>query len=163
MQKITAGITRPWNAGCLGKLAIGLIGLIVLGCIGSALGGWPAVRQAGAPTAMPAAPTPTEEPAPTSAPHTTRAPAPTILPTSLPSPIPTAPPTVAIVLKGVAPVGEACPPEAPIKGNIVDRGERKGEKIYHVPGSSSYQQTKPERCFATAADAESAGFRAPER
>ena len=158
MQKLTAAIARLWNAGCLGKIAIGFITLVILSCVGAALGGRPTARQAAVPTAAPATAL-----LPTSAPRPTRTPLPTTAPTSLPSPspIPTTIPAPTFVLKGVAPVGSACPAEAPVKGNIVDRGARKGDKIYHVPGSSAYQQTKPERCFATATDAEDAGYRAP--
>jgi len=55
---------------------------------------------------------------------------------------------------------EAVEPSCPspdIKGNINSRGDR----IYHVPGSRSYEQTKPEVWFCTEEEAESAGFRAP--
>ncbi|MDP1636221.1 MAG: thermonuclease family protein [Gallionellaceae bacterium] len=53
-------------------------------------------------------------------------------------------------------------PACPIKGNINARGER----IYHVPGSSSYNATridtgKGERWFCSVEDAEQAGWRAP--
>ena len=41
----------------------------------------------------------------------------------------------------------------PIKGNANSR-------IYHMPTESSYEQTIPEFCFATEADAKAAGFRA---
>ena len=49
-----------------------------------------------------------------------------------------------------------------IKGNI----NRKGERIYHVPGSRSYAETiidegKGERWFCTEAEAIAAGWRAP--
>jgi HSP20 family protein len=49
-----------------------------------------------------------------------------------------------------------CPPDYPVKGNA-DSG------LYHEPGSSSYAQTIPEFCFASASAAEAAGFRAPEQ
>ncbi|AQQ53884.1 thermonuclease family protein [Planococcus lenghuensis] len=42
-----------------------------------------------------------------------------------------------------------------IKGNI----NRKGEKIYHLPGALNYEQTKPEEWFCSVEKAESAGFR----
>jgi len=42
----------------------------------------------------------------------------------------------------------------PIKGN-------ESSKLYHVPGSSHYEQTKAEVWFATAEDAEAAGFALP--
>jgi micrococcal nuclease len=52
------------------------------------------------------------------------------------------------------------PPEGKlIKGNI----NAKGDKIYHVPGSASYEQTKAEMWFATEEEARAAGFRAPKR
>jgi hypothetical protein len=46
----------------------------------------------------------------------------------------------------------ACPPDFPIKGNASSR-------IYHEPGQSSYANTIPEFCFASAETAEAAGFR----
>ncbi|WP_432776849.1 thermonuclease family protein [Brevibacillus gelatini] len=56
--------------------------------------------------------------------------------------------------------GSETPPEGKaIKGNI----NSKGEKIYHVPGSASYEQTKAEMWFATEEEAQAAGFRAPKR
>lgn len=110
------------------------------------------------PTTAPAA-TPTDVPTPVPMPIPTDAPEPTEAPTTAPEPAPTdAPlPTVA----GAAPQGSDCPADHPVKGNIVDRGDNKGDKIYHVPGGSSYAATKPERCFLDAAEAEAAGFRAP--
>ncbi len=49
-----------------------------------------------------------------------------------------------------------CPNGYPIKGNASSR-------IYHVPDSSSYEQTIPEFCFNSTGSAEAAGFRAPKR
>ncbi|MCA9863187.1 MAG: Re/Si-specific NAD(P)(+) transhydrogenase subunit alpha [Thermomicrobiales bacterium] len=46
-----------------------------------------------------------------------------------------------------------CPPGYPVKANAQSQ-------IYHLPESSSYHQTIPEFCFATAEGAEAAGFRA---
>lgn len=46
----------------------------------------------------------------------------------------------------------SCPDDAPIKGNLPSA-------IYHSPGDENYAGTKPERCFATGADAEAEGFR----
>ena len=49
----------------------------------------------------------------------------------------------------------------PIKGNTAGRqATRPVDPIYHVPGSRYYAVTDPEECFATAADAEAAGYRA---
>jgi micrococcal nuclease len=52
-----------------------------------------------------------------------------------------------------APVGGSCPPSAPIKGNA-------NSMIYHLPGQAYYDVTVAEECFATAAQAEAAGYRA---
>lgn len=52
------------------------------------------------------------------------------------------------------PMGRACPPDRPVKGNLPSG-------IYHVPGSPSYEETNPERCFATPEEAAQAGFRPP--
>lgn len=46
-----------------------------------------------------------------------------------------------------------------IKGNI----NAKNEKIYHIPGGSSYEQTVAEEMFCTEAEAEAAGFRKAKR
>lgn len=46
-----------------------------------------------------------------------------------------------------------------IKGNI----NKKGEKIYHMPGSASYNKTTPEAWFSTPEEAEAAGYRASRR
>ena len=45
--------------------------------------------------------------------------------------------------------------ECKIKGNI----NRNGNKIYHMPGQSSYEQTNPEEWFCTEQEAQEAGFR----
>ncbi|GAA2516686.1 hypothetical protein GCM10010407_02670 [Rarobacter incanus] len=59
--------------------------------------------------------------------------------------------------KSSAPVapraGGSCPSSAPIKGN-------RNSMIYHVPGGRYYKVTKAEQCFATAAGAQKAGYRA---
>jgi hypothetical protein len=49
-----------------------------------------------------------------------------------------------------------CPVDYPVKGNG-------GSMIYHLPGTSSYDNTIPEWCFATEDSAIAAGFRAPRR
>ena len=59
---------------------------------------------------------------------------------------------------GVAPVNvNTCPATHPIKGNQAD------EWIYHGPLSAAYRATQPERCFATSAEAEAAGYRPPQQ
>ena len=53
---------------------------------------------------------------------------------------------------------DAVEPARPIKGNITSRGE----KIYHLPGQSSYERTQAEMLFASEAEAQAAGFRRAE-
>lgn len=91
---------------------------------------------------------PTEEEAPTDTPEP--------LPTDTPMPLPTDTPTAA------APASNPAPTECLIKGNV----NSKGEKIYHTPDDRDYNRTKvkPEegdQWFCTEADAQAAGFRAP--
>ncbi|HEY9673886.1 MAG TPA: hypothetical protein V6D11_20765 [Waterburya sp.] len=59
---------------------------------------------------------------------------------------------------GVKPQGTNCPSNAPIKGNI----NNKGNKIYHEAKEANYKQVKPEVCFADVATAQKAGFRSPK-
>lgn len=59
---------------------------------------------------------------------------------------------------GVKPQGTNCPSNAPIKGNI----NNKGNKIYHEAKEANYKQVKPEICFADVATAQKAGFRSPK-
>lgn len=50
-----------------------------------------------------------------------------------------------------------CPPGYPVKGNFTTWN---GEPcIYHVPGGRLYERTRPERCFATEAEARAVGCR----
>ncbi|MBD2862608.1 thermonuclease family protein [Paenibacillus oceani] len=56
---------------------------------------------------------------------------------------------------GESPNRTASCKEPNIKGNI----NSKNEKIYHVPGGKSYNQTKEEMLFCTEEEAEEAGFR----
>ena len=53
----------------------------------------------------------------------------------------------------VPPVGGACPSGYSVKAKA-------NSGIYHVPGGRSYDRTVPERCYASAADAEADGYRA---
>ncbi|WP_027084205.1 thermonuclease family protein [Cohnella panacarvi] len=50
--------------------------------------------------------------------------------------------------------------EPQIKGNIKSGGK---EKIYHIPGGKSYNQTKAEAMFCTEEEAQAAGFRKASR
>lgn len=54
------------------------------------------------------------------------------------------------------PTGGNCPPTHPIKGN-------RNSGIYHAPGGSLYEATRPEQCFAQPSDAEAAGYRRSQR
>ncbi len=75
-------------------------------------------------------------------------------PTAAPPP---APPSPAQGAASVAPVDAwNCPASHPFKGN-------RDSMIYHPPGGRYYNKTKPEECFASAADAVNAGYRAPKR
>jgi hypothetical protein len=56
----------------------------------------------------------------------------------------------------VEPVEGACPEGFAIKAKM-----RSG--IYHEPGALAYERTKPDRCYASAADAEADGLRPPKR
>ncbi|TWT07332.1 thermonuclease family protein [Planococcus sp. CPCC 101016] len=63
---------------------------------------------------------------------------------------------------GQQPAGNASPSnqtpangDCDIKGNI----NRSGNKIYHLPSDSSYEQTNPEEWFCTEQEARDAGFR----
>lgn len=73
-----------------------------------------------------------------------------------PAPVSVAPPASpqpAAVPGRVAPISRnQCPASHPIKGN-------RSSMIYHVPGGASYNQTNPEDCFRTEADAQAAGYR----
>lgn len=57
--------------------------------------------------------------------------------------------------RGVDPSGQSCPESHPIKGNITDT-----VNIFNEPGRRYYESTVPERCLASAKDAEGNGFRA---
>ena len=101
------------------------------------------------PTAEPATAIPTDA-APVAPPATE---APTSEPVPLIQQQPAAP---AAQAGGIRAEAGTCPDSHPIKGNI---NERTDTKIYHMPGSQSYRQTKPEECFATEADAQAAGYK----
>lgn len=103
LQGFLAGLARLWSKGCLGKAAVILGGLFVLGLCGAITGGGPAAGPAPGVTAGPAATLaatrqPTEAPAPTEAPQPTATPRPTA------TPYPTPPATLApLPTRGPAP------------------------------------------------------------
>jgi hypothetical protein len=53
----------------------------------------------------------------------------------------------------VEPVDGSCPLSHPVKAKA-------SSGIYHLPGSSVYERTRPERCYVDAAAAEADGYRA---
>jgi hypothetical protein len=66
--------------------------------------------------------------------------------------------TAAESTAGVAPATpSSCPTGHPIKG-YASRHSEAG--VYYAPGSVSYERVKPERCFASEAQAREAGYRA---
>jgi hypothetical protein len=62
---------------------------------------------------------------------------------------------------GVAANDTSCPSEAPIKGNFTPVSRERC--IYHMPSQEYYDRTKPERCYATEAEAQQDGCRASKR
>lgn len=56
------------------------------------------------------------------------------------------------------PVGDECPADFPVKGNVSESGEL----IFHEPGWTLYARMVPEQCLADAASASNAGYRASE-
>ena len=70
------------------------------------------------------------------------------LPTELHAPEP--------VARWVEPVDGACPDGYPVKAKL-----KSG--IFHEPDSATYERTHPDRCYASAADAEADGLRPPKR
>lgn len=50
-----------------------------------------------------------------------------------------------------------CPDEQPVKGYASRHGESRG--VFYEPGHAQYERIRPERCFASAAEATEAGYR----
>jgi micrococcal nuclease len=55
----------------------------------------------------------------------------------------------------------ACPSSHPIKGNFTPHSRERC--IHHLPGGEFYGRTKPERCYATEAEARQDGCRKSRR
>lgn len=92
------------------------------------------------PTSVPPTPVPTRVPA---------APLPFSAPVEQPPAAP--PPAAAGPQPGTSADGGSCPDSHPYKGN-------RNSGKYHRPGCPHYSRTKAEECFASAADAEAAGY-----
>ena len=58
--------------------------------------------------------------------------------------------------KWLPPAGDDCPPTHQVKAKLASM-------IYHLPGMASYVRTTPDRCYATAEDAEADGFARAKR
>lgn len=56
----------------------------------------------------------------------------------------------------VEPTGAVCPTSHPVKAKL-------SSKIFHLPGSASYDRTNPDRCYVDATAAEADGLRPPKR
>jgi hypothetical protein len=56
----------------------------------------------------------------------------------------------------VEPVDGTCPTGHPVKAKL-------SSKIYHLPGMANYERTRPDRCYAGAAEAEADGLRPAKR
>lgn len=140
------------------------VALLFVCCIGGTAIGQSAGVIAVPPTKTPGPPTATATPrlarntATPEAEPTAASSTPTVaaVATDAPAAAPTEPPVPQPAQGPAAPIGNDCPPGFPIKGNQGD------EWIYHVPGGRSYSRTEPEQCFATEADARSAGYRAAQ-
>jgi len=52
----------------------------------------------------------------------------------------------------IEPVNDTCPALFPVKAKLASG-------IFHVPGGSSYERTKPDRCYRDASTAEADGLR----
>jgi hypothetical protein len=77
-------------------------------------------------------------------------------PAPRPAPSPAAPPAVAKPPAWVEPVDGACPVGHPVKAKL-------SSKIFHLPGMAMYDRTRPDRCYAGAAEAEADGLRPAKR
>ncbi|MCZ7536879.1 MAG: hypothetical protein M5T61_13910 [Acidimicrobiia bacterium] len=54
------------------------------------------------------------------------------------------------------PIDGTCPASHPVKAKL-------SSGIFHVPGGSSYERTKPDRCYVDADSAEADGLRPAKR
>jgi len=188
VRNVLAALVSLWNRGCLGKIAVGFLALVVIGICGAPFRG-PSTRSA-APTSAPVAQAVvqwTAAPQATTAPQATQKPTETPKPTSTPAPTatpePTAPPTeVSTATPKPEPTAEPAPPQAivaadpsahTITENKVDppwwpcaKGQIKGSqnRKYHLPTGQFYARTYENvTCFNTAAEAEAAGFQPSQR
>ena len=66
------------------------------------------------------------------------------------------PPLPDVPASWVEPTGAVCPTSHPVKAKL-------SSKIFHVPGSASYDRTNPDRCYVDAAAAEADGLRPAKR
>lgn len=79
-------------------------------------------------------------------------------PAATTAPAPPASPAAGSQTLGTAPQGTTCPANAPIKGI----NNKKQGKVYFTTKFPDYKTLKAEKCFADAATAEKAGYKAPK-
>lgn len=63
---------------------------------------------------------------------------------------------VGAILSWVEPVGGVCPPSHPIKAKL-------GSRVFRRPGMASYENSKPDRCYASEGAARRGGFNEAQR
>lgn len=73
-----------------------------------------------------------------------------------PEPVPQPVPPAGAAGAWVAPTDGACPVGHPVKAKLASG-------IFHVPGGTLYDRTRPDRCYVDAAAAEADGLRASKR
>ncbi len=106
----------------------------------------PAVQKA-EEAAAPDAPQPAVQEAATGV--TRSAPAEPVLPEPEPAP-------AAIAPLWVEPEEDVCPPSHPVKGKL-------SSGLFHLPGMSAYNRTRPDRCYADETSATEDGLRRAKR
>lgn len=171
MQYVDDVVGKRWRSGCVGKLYVTGMGILLSICLCSGLAALvpsrapatrtqpiiaitPTVADTAEPTATATAEPATDTPAPTDTPIPTDTPVPTQPPTAPPptnTPRPVAPVVVPPVVPPVRSGGAVNPftcaggcPEPPDPScNIKGNiSISSGERIYHVPGQVNYDDTK---------------------
>ena len=63
---------------------------------------------------------------------------------------------VGAILSWVEPVGDVCPPSHPIKAKL-------GSRVFRRPGAPGYENSRPDRCYASEGAARRGGFNEAQR
>ena len=169
MQHVDDVVGKRWRSGCVGKLYVTGMGILLSICLCSGLAALvpsrapatrtqpiiaitPTVADTAEPTATATAEPATDTPAPTDTPIPTDTPAPTQPPTA-PPPTNTPRPVAPVVVPPVVPPvrsGGAVNPFTCIGGcttapdpscNIKGNVNSRGERIYHTPALRDYDRT----------------------